>query len=193
MPVNKFTDFEAAFRALDDLLGRHRLKLHVIICGGYLIQQMGFRGTLDVDAFYNSNDEIDLLIRRVGSLLDINSENTLWLNNAVSAVSDWPASEHCISLYQFDNLTVDQVTVEYLMGMKLTAARTVDTQDVGLIIKAKQLDDPIGLYQQLTGMGFEFSMVSLLDAFAFAYGDEWRATYWNEHSKDILSLINSNW
>ena len=186
-------DFEAAFRTLNDQLGLHHLSLRIICCGGYLIQRMGFRGTQDVDAFYSSNEEIDLLIRRVGALLDINSGKTIWLNKAVSTMSDWPDSEYCEKLYEFSNLTVDQVTIEYLMGMKLSSTRPIDTEDVGHIIKAKELKDPIGLYKLLTGMSFRLSMVFILEAFAYAYGDVWRAEYWKEHSKEILSLMNSNW
>ena len=203
--MNKFTrhsyeggeespiDFEAAFQTLNDLLGRQHLTLYIIVCGGYLIQRMGLRGTQDVDAFYSSNEEIDLLIRRVGALLDINSEKTIWLNKAVSTMSDWPDSQYCEKLYEFSNLTVDQVTIEYLMGMKLSSTRPIDTEDVGHIIKAKELKHPIDLYKLLVGMSFRPSMVSMLEAFAYAYGDAWRAEYWKEHSKEILSLMNSDW
>jgi len=154
---------------------------------------MGLRGTQDVDAFYKSNDEIELLIRRAGALLGINCENTNWLNNAVTAISDWPDSEYCEELYKFTNLSVDQVTIEYLLGMKLSSARQIDIEDAGYIIKTKDRKDPVGLYTLLTGMSFQLSMVSMLEAFAFAYGDEWRAVYWKEHSEEILSLLNSNW
>ena len=203
--MNKFTrhsyedgeespiDFAAAFKTLNDLLGRHHLSLRMIVCGGYLIQQMGLRGTLDVDAFYNSTEEIDLLIQRVGALLGINSGKTVWLNNAVSTMSDWPDSQYCETLHEFSSLTVDQVTVEYMMGMKLSSTRPIDTEDVGRIIKRREIKDPIGLYNLLAGMSFRLSMVSVLDAFAFAYGDAWRAAYWKEHSKEILGMINSDW
>ena len=186
-------DFEAAFKTLNDLLGRHHLSLRIIVCGGYLIQQMGLRGTLDVDAFYTSTEEIDLLIQRTGTLLGINSGTTVWLNNAVSTMSDWPDSQYCETLHKFSSLTVDQVTAEYMMGMKLSSTRPIDTEDVGRIIKSRELKDPIGLYHLLTGMSFRLSMVFVLDAFAFAYGDAWRAAYWKERSKEILSLINSDW
>ena len=186
-------DFEAAFQTLNDLLGRHHQSLHVICCGGYLLQRLGFRSTLDVDAFYKSNEEIDLLIRRVGALLDINTGRTAWLNNAVSTLSNWPDIEYCEKLYAFSNLTVDQVTIEYLMGMKLSSTRPIDTEDVGHIIKAKELKDPIDLYKLLVGMSFRPSMVSMLEAFAYAYGDAWRAEYWKEHSEEILRMLNSNW
>jgi len=191
--VSKYIDFEAAFQALNDMLALHHLSLHIICCGGYLLQRMGFRGTIDVDAFYKSNEEIDLLIRRVGALLDINTGRTIWLNNAVSAMSDWPDSQYCEKLHGLSNLTVDRVTIEYLLGMKLSSTRPIDKEDAGHIIKAKGLDNPIGLYCLLASMSFRLSMVSVLEAFAFAYGDEWRAAYWKEHSKEILDLLNSEW
>lgn len=191
--MSKYTDFEAAFRALNDLLARHHLSLHVICCGGYLLQRMGFRGTIDVDAFYESSEEIDLLISRVGALLDINAGKTIWLNNSVSTMSDWPDAKYCEKLYEFSSLTVDQVTIEYLLGMKLSSTRPIDKEDAGQIIKAKYLNDPIGLYNLLAGMSFRLSMVSVLDAFAFAYGDAWRAAYWKERSGEILGLVNSDW
>jgi len=108
-------------------------------------------------------------------------------------MSNWPDLEYCEKLYEFSNLTVDQVSIEYLMGMKLSSTRPIDNIDVGQIIKAKGLKDPIGLYKLLAGMSFRLSMVSVLDAFAFAYGDPWRAAYWKEHSGEIIGLMNSDW
>ena len=186
-------DFEKAFRELDHLLGLHHAKLHLIVCGGYLIQRMGFRTTIDVDAFYTANEQIALLIQRVGSLLDINTGKTIWLNNAVSTMSDWPDPQYCEPLFAYEHLTVDQVTTEYLLGMKLCSIRDVDLSDAGRIVQEKQWHDPIALYHALTQMKMKVNMASMLEAFARAYGDEWRTEYWKAHDGEILDLINVNW
>jgi len=186
-------DFEEAFRALDRLLGVHHAKLHLIVCGGYLIQRMGFRATIDVDAFYTANEQITLLIQRVGSLLNINTGKTIWLNNAVSTMSDWPDAQYCAPLFAYENLTVDQVTTEYLIGMKLCSIRDIDLSDAGRIVQEKQWKDPIALYHALTQMKMNVNMASILEAFSLAYGDEWRATYWKEHDQEVLDLLNVNW
>ncbi|MCL2531918.1 MAG: hypothetical protein FWE40_07155 [Oscillospiraceae bacterium] len=190
---NSLIDFEAAFHELDGLLGLHHQTLHIIVCGGYLIQRMGFRGTIDVDAFYTASEEITLLIERVGLLLNINTGKTIWLNNAVSTMSDWPDPQYCEPLFAYENLTVEQVTMEYLLGMKLSSIRDVDAKDAGKIVEMARLDDPLALYQQCRAMGLKLSFVAVLEAFTFAYGDEWRAQYWNEHDQEILSLLNVNW
>jgi len=189
---NSQIDFEAAFQMLDDLLGRHYMKLHLIVCGGYLMQRMGVRTTMDVDAFYTTSKDVQLLIKQAGALLNINTE-AVWLNNAVASVNDWPPQEYCVPLYHFDYLTVDQVTEDYLLGMKLLASRQEDITDAGKIINAKQLRDPVLLYHALEQMGFALSMVAVLEAFSIAYGDQWRATYWVEYAEKILSMRNINW
>ena len=182
-------DFEVAFKELDDLLGRHHLSLHIICCGGYLIQRMGFRGTIDVDAFYQSNEEIDLLIRRVGALLDINSGRTMWLNNAVSTMSDWPDPQFCRPLHKFTNLTVDQVTTEYLLGMKLRSIRDRDVDDAVLLVNQLDIKDPLELYSLMHGMALDVSLSAILKVFTTIYGKDWFEKYYKEHAEDILKIF----
>jgi len=154
---------------------------------------MGIRGTTDVDAFYKSTDTLDRIIRGVGERYGINPATSAWLNNAIAAVNDWPQAQHCKNVHTFSNLTVDEVTTEYLMGMKLHSNRDADIEDAGSIIKGRGMEDPIALYHLLMGMSFRLSMVSVLRAFSFAYGPDWSAAYWKEQSKEILSLMNSDW
>jgi len=85
------------------------------------------------------------------------------------------------------------VTEDYLLGMKLLASRQEDIADAGKIISAEQLCDPVLLYHALEKMGFALSMVAVLEAFAIAYGDQWRASYWVEHAETILNMRNINW
>ena len=182
-------DFEKGFQQLDDLLGRNHLSLHIICCGGYLIQRMGFRGTIDVDAFYQSNDEIDLLIRRVGALLDLNTDHTTWLNKSVSTMSNWPDDKFCERLYTFDHLTVDRVTTEYLLGMKLRSTRARDVTDSVHLIEHLGILDPIELYNHLDNMSIDVGMSYILTAFSEMHGEDWFKEYYPGKEQELLKLF----
>ena len=186
-------DWAQAFQALNEELSKNRLTLRIICSGGYVIQRMGIRGTADIDAFYTSTDALDRMIRSIGERYEINPAGSAWLNNAIASVNDWPEPQYCRNVHEFSNLTVDEVTTEYLMGMKLHSNRDVDVEDVGSIVKGRSMEDPIGLYKLLVGMSFKLSMVSVLRAFSFAYGADWTAAYYKEHSREILDLLNSDW
>jgi len=144
---------------------------------------------LDVDAFYEKNDDIDLLIKRVGALLDLNTDHTTWLNRAVSTMSDWPDEKFCERLFSFDNLTIDQVTTEFLLGMKLRSTRDRDVTDSGNLIEHLKILDPIELYHHLNNMSIDTGMSYILTAFSEMYGEDWFKEYYPEHEQELLGIF----
>jgi len=172
--------FEQGFRRLDELLGLNGLTLRIIVCGGYLIQQMGIRGTVDVDAFYVKNDQIESLIKQVGAELGLNTEYTTWLNRSVATMSDWPDEKFHERLHTFDHLMIDRVTTEYLLGMKLRSTRERDVIDIL---------EPVTLYNHLNHMGIRVSMSYILTAFSEMHGSDWFGRYFVENQEELLKIF----
>ena len=97
------------------------------------MQLNGYRGTLDVDAFYESSKTVEAIIRKVGDTFGINRTDELWLNNSIANMNSRPSDEHCELVYQFSNLVVKAVNITYLMGMKLASGREQDLTLLGEI------------------------------------------------------------
>ena len=177
---------QIAFELLNEELAKEGLNLSLICVGGYVLEQYGFRTTQDVDAFYNETQKIKDVIYRVGQELGLNTSEELWLNNSVENLNPRPPFEFCEVLYSFENLTVYIVSLDYILGMKLTSAREQDLQDVGAIIKYRGLDSPIALYKFLRKSGFKsLDFAYILEGFSIAYGWEWLRDYFEKNQKEL--------
>lgn len=119
---------QIAFELLNEELAKEGLNLALICVGGYVLEQHGFRTTQDVDAFYRGTPKIKEIIYRVGQQLSLNTSEELWLNNSVENLNPRPSFEFCEILYSFENLTVYIVSLDYLLGMKLTSSRKQNLQ-----------------------------------------------------------------
>jgi hypothetical protein len=182
-------DYDKVFQQLNTELHQKNLTLHLICGGGYVLQRLGVRGTVDVDAFYQSSTEIEHIIQRIGSEFGINPIGSAWLNNAIAAVNDWPEAAYCENVYTFSNLIVDVVTKEYLLGMKLYSHREQDMKDAASVLKMMGVDDPMKVYHLLRGMSFDISILSIIEAFAILYGNDWSSNYYKANSADIIRLL----
>ena len=177
---------QVAFELLNEELAREGLNLTLICVGGYVLEQYGFRTTQDVDAFYNENLKINEVIYRVGQQLGLNTSEELWINNSVANLNPKPPFEFCEVLYSFENLTVYTVTLDYLLGMKLTSARDQDLKDVGDIIKYRELQSPFALYKFLKKKGFKtVDFAYILEGFNLAYGMDWLRDFFEEHQEEL--------
>ena len=81
-------NFQPVFLMLNDELSKAGESLELTCAGGYAMQMNGYRGTADVDAFYQSNATIDRIIRKVGDAFGINRPDEPWLNNSISNMKD---------------------------------------------------------------------------------------------------------
>lgn len=177
---------QIAFELLNEELAKEGLNLSLICVGGYVLEQYGFRTTQDVDAFYNETQKVKDVIYRVGQELGLNTSEELWLNNSVESLNSRPPFEFCEVLYYFENLTVYIVSLDYILGMKLTSAREQDLQDVGDIIKYRGLDSPIALYKFLRKSGFKtLDFAYILEGFSLAYGMDWLREYFEKHQEEL--------
>lgn len=179
---------QLAFELLNEELANEGLNLALICVGGYVLEQYGFRTTQDIDAFYNETPKVKEVIYRVGQQLGLNTSEELWLNNSVANLNPQPLFEFCEVLYLFENLTVYVVSLDYLLGMKLTSAREQDLKDVGDIIKYRGLDSPIALYKFLMKNGFKtIDFAYILEGFSRAYGMDWLRDFFEKHQEELRS------
>lgn len=162
---------QLAFELLNEELAKEGLNLALICVGGFVLEHYGFRSTQDVDAFYRETPKIKEVIYRVGEQLDLNTSEELWLNNSVANLNPRPPFDFCEVLYSFENLTVYIVSLDYLLGMKLTSAREQDLKDVGDVIRYRELQSPIALSKFLKKNGFKnVDFAYILEGFSRAYG-----------------------
>lgn len=177
---------QVAFELLNEELAKEGLNLSLICVGGFVLEHYGFRSTQDVDAFYKVTPEIKEIIYRVGEQLGLNTSEELWLNNSVANLNPQPPFEFCEVLYSFENLTIYTVSLDYLLGMKLTSAREQDLQDVGDIIKYRGLDSPIALYKFLRKNGFNtVDFAYILEGFSIAYGMDWLREFFEKNQEEL--------
>jgi hypothetical protein len=176
------------FDCLNNKLEEHGLELAIICAGGFVLQTLGIRTTIDVDAFYSCSSEIEQLIKEVGNIFNINQEEELWLNNSIANLNRVPSQKWCKIYKKYSNLTVYMVIPEYLIGMKLESGREKDQRDISAIIQQLDLDNPILLYKKLIQMNFNIDFSDLLFAFGLALGTTWWKQYIKEHQQEILTL-----
>lgn len=179
------------FTALDDELKKCGIKLDIICVGGFVLSHYGLKHTMDIDGFYRRTMEIDEIIERVGNKFGINTDKEPWLNNSVQSMNRIPDKAICTVLYDFENLTVYMPPLEYIAGMKLQSGREKDIEDVALIIRKEQLDDPIKFNELLKEKydfeGIDISMV--LTVYGKAYGFEWLEKYYQVHEAELMSIF----
>ena len=178
-------DFKPVFEMLNDELSRINESLELVCAGGYVMQRHGFRATVDVDAFYRSNAEIEAAIRKVGDAFGINHVDELWLNNSISNMNPAPPDAYCELAHQFSNLVVKAVDIDYLIGMKLVSIREQDLKDVAAILKRDNNEKPLELMSKLTGMGFDIDISILLDVFEAAYGMDWLDEFYRKNETEL--------
>ena len=183
------TDFEPAFKMLNDELSKINESLELICAGGYVMQLNGYRGTADVVAFYKSNIVIESIIRKVGDEFGINKPDELWLNNSISNMNPEPPDIYCEVVHQLSNLTVKAVEMTYLIGMKFVSARGQDLIDLADILKGSKDLQPFELLSKLVEMEFDIDISILLDAFEGARGMDWLDTFYRENEAELRKFF----
>jgi len=187
--TNCAIDFKPVFEQLNNELVRIGRTLDLICAGGYVMQLHGYRATADVDAFYKSDAELDVLIKKVGDNFRINKPDELWLNNSIANMNPEPPEEYIKTVYKFSNLTVYAVEIIYLIGMKLVSIREQDLKDVGTILKNDSNEQPFDLLSKLVGMGFSIDISSVLDAYESAYGILWLDEFYSNNQDEMRNYF----
>lgn len=175
---------EKAFELLNERLSKKGITLEITCAGGYILQNLGFRTTMDVDDFFMMTPTVKSLIYEVGEELGLNNheENELWLNNSISNMNKEPTSDHCHLIKDLSNLKVYAVSLIYLIGMKLESGRNKDIVDVTLLIIHLGLNNPLELYNQLKAMDFTPDFSDILTCFGNVLGSKWLSDYIRKNS-----------
>lgn len=183
----KITD--KAFQLLNDKLKENNLSLEITCAGGFVLQTLGIRATMDVDAFFTAPAKVQSLIESVGDELNINDDDETWLNNSIANVNKTPSDKYREIYKSYSNLTVYTVTPEYLIGMKLKSGRDKDFKDVAELIKKLKEESPSALYKKLRKMRFNVDFADLLACFGDAYGHKWLADYYKNHTDELSEFM----
>ncbi|MCL1844237.1 MAG: hypothetical protein FWF79_10535 [Defluviitaleaceae bacterium] len=186
---NNIIDFLPVFKMLNSELTAIGQSLELICVGGYVMQFHGYRGTVDVDAFFESNAAIDIAIRKVGDEFNINSPDELWLNNSVASKNPTPPTQYRELVHEYSHLVVMKVELKYLLGMKLESERVQDIHDVATILKDNNDKQPIELLAELKNMGFNIDIAVLLDAYERAYGMAWLEQFYIYNESELQELF----
>lgn len=179
------------FKALNTELKANDIMLEIICVGGFVLSHYGLKQTLDIDGFYKRTRETDEIIKRVGDMFGLNTDEEPWLNNSVQSMNELPDRSICDILYEFSNLTVLMPPLEYIAGMKLQSGREKDIDDVALIIKKEHHDDPIKFINQLKEK-YDFDNIDIsliLTAYGKAYGFGWLEGYYRKHESELINLM----
>ena len=182
-------DFEAVFKKFNEELSKTGNNLELICAGGYVMQRHGYRTTLDIDAFYKNDKNIDEIIKKVGNEFKINNNDELWLNNSIYNINPEPPDKYCVLVYKFSNLVVKEVNLTYLIGMKLFSQRFQDLKDVSIIIRQNNNEQPFELMKELNDMKFNIDVSLLLEAYEMAYGMEWLNNFYISNSEELLKYL----
>ena len=183
--ADKTIDFEPVFKMLNNELSKIDESLVLVCAGGYVMQLNGYKGTTDVDAFYETNEAIDRIIREVGDVCNVNMPGELWLNNSIANMNTEPPAMYCTIVHQFSNLVVKAVDIIYLLGMKLISARGQDLIDVSDIVRRNTELQPFALMSKFAEMSLSVDISILLDAFEGAYGMEWLDAFYKENEVEL--------
>jgi hypothetical protein len=170
---------------LNEELMKINQPLELVCAGGYVMQFHGFRSTVDVDAFYNSNAQIDEIIRKVGDSFGINRPDEVWLNNSIWSKNPMPPAQYCEEIYKFSHLAVSNVNMFYLIGMKLESGREQDLKDVATVIKSDKNIQPLTLHSKLSTMNFNADISMLLEAFGIIYGLDWLTKFYTDNETEL--------
>jgi len=182
-------DFDLVFKRLNDELAKIEQSLELICAGGYVMQLHGYKSTVDVDAFFKSNAQIDDIIRKIGNEFDINQPDELWLNNSIANLNPEPPSNHQKLVHHFSHLVVKAVDIDYLIGMKLESGRNRDLTDVVTIIKDNKDKELFELMETLESIGFNVDVSAVLEVYGLAYGEDWLAKFYMDNEARLQKLF----
>jgi len=183
--MQSIIDFKLVFERLNEELKLINQSLELVCAGGYVLQLHGFRGTADVDAFFETNAAIESAIQNVGDEFGINTPDEVWLNNSIMKMNPPPPPEHRTLVHSFSNLKVEAVDLIYLIGMKLISGRGQDLKDVADILKHNNDEHPLELLDKLNGMEFAVDISGLLDIYEKAHGMEWLTKFYEDNVEEL--------
>lgn len=130
-------DMERAFQALSDALNREGHQADIVIAGGaWMALVLGSREvTKDIDAYLSAPTEpIRQAVLRVANELDLPQD---WLNDGIKGFFYGTPPQNLWR--EYPALRVYAVTADYMLAMKVFAARNDDREDTKALLQSLSL------------------------------------------------------
>ncbi len=133
-----------ALDTLDQLLGKHKLRVNLLICGAFALEMHGLtsdRGTFDVDSAIPLSADIFDLIDEVAESVGLErSSGERWLNDKASTVSLPPKlKKRALPISRWQNIDAKLIDRRDFISMKVSAffirrgETTKDLEDLQLL------------------------------------------------------------
>ena len=182
-------DYKKLFFRLNEKLAQNNLTLHLSCVGGFVLEYYGLKATDDIDAFYDSSDKIEELIKEVGIEFGVGTEKEVWLNHAIGNILSLGASSQRETIYQASHLTVTISSLEEILVDKIEAGRAKDIPDIAKIMKYIGMKTPDSLLKQMKDYASgETNPAIILEAYSMAYGEEALKNYLRKNP-ELLRLL----
>lgn len=182
-------DYQKLFFRLNQKLAGSNLTLRLHCVGGFVLEYYGLKATNDIDAFYESSEKIDYLIKEVGEEFNVGTSKESWLNHAVGRVMSISSEKNQIVIFQDTNLSVTISSLESVLIDKLQAGRTKDIWDVAKIMQYLEITQPDGLLKlMMKHSEGETDPAIILEAYSIAYGKEALKEYLRKNP-DLMRLL----
>ncbi|MHB1679241.1 MAG: nucleotidyltransferase [bacterium] len=122
-----------AFKRLSELLAKQDTQAEIYIVGGAaMILAYGARTfTKDIDAIYSNKETVYKFFKEIAEEMDLDEH---WINDAAKSFIPLKKDENSIAIIDEQNLKVMAASEEYMLAMKLLAARVEDKPDIEFLL-----------------------------------------------------------
>jgi hypothetical protein len=174
-------DYEVLFTRLDEKLEAENLTLRVHCIGGFVLEYYGLKATADIDAFYESSDKVEKIIREIGDEFHIGKAGEPWLNNHISNLMSQTNHPDAKTIYSTENLTVTISSLESVLEDKIIAARAKDRDDITALLKKLNKRDLESILKVLEYDDGTTDISLIFDAYIRAFGEKDFDNYLKSH------------
>ncbi|MCL4546752.1 MAG: DUF6036 family nucleotidyltransferase [Deltaproteobacteria bacterium] len=122
-----------AFKRLSELLAKQDTQAEIYIVGGAaMILAYGARTfTKDIDAIYSNKEIVYKIFKDIAKEMGLDEH---WINDAAKSFIPLKKDENSIIIIDEQNLKVMAASEEYMLAMKLLAARVEDKPDIEFLL-----------------------------------------------------------
>ena len=154
---------------MNEKLAKKNLIGEISICGGAAMTLVydARDSTYDIDALYKPKEVMEAIINEIAKEYGLSRQ---WLNDDVSMFTMELEKLTSSTYLKLSNLTIDVVDAEYLLSMKLLAARedSQDLHDASVLIKHLGIESVEELYSLIDAYEGRYHPTTLLVSKEFA-------------------------
>lgn len=166
-------EYDLLFRRLDERLAEENIDLEIFCIGGFVLEYHSLKATCDIDAFYESNDKIDQIIREVGDEYKANMSEA-WLNNNIQTLMSKPTDPDIQWQRVFNGqyLKAYIASLENVLIDKTFASRQKDIEDMASILRQLNMKHPTKMFEALIWSEGEVDPRVVFEAYVRAFGED---------------------